>query len=214
MASTYRKLAEQVRTIYYGGIPSDDAQFSLRFIAELLAQDIAFQATKNAFENSNLGETTYASDSFTSTFLDIDVLYDSVLKQKYSLMPQIPSALPNGQEIVSITPVGIQGRRRQIVPMKNKDKFMQDMLSPVRGIILAYREADRLYYDNVQEYMFSAVNMVLIGAISTTGNLLDGTLNVPKNVEADLVDRGVARLRQLGNVPQDILNDARDKAIV
>jgi hypothetical protein len=208
--TTYRKISEQIRTLYYKGIPSDDASFSLRYIAEMVAQEVAFEARKDAFENSNAGETTFANDAFISTFNNIAVLYDSTLKQKYSVMPSTPISLPKGQEIASITPLGIQGRRRQIIPMKNKDKFLQDLLDPIRGAILAYRESNRIYYDNINQYMFTAVNISMVGAISTTGDLLDGDLNVPKNVESAIIDRVVTKLRQLGSVPQDVMNDARD----
>lgn len=211
MAGTsYKKISEQIRTMYYQGIPQDDAAYSLRYIAELVAQEVAFQARKNAFENSNAGETTYSNDTFTSTFTNVAVTIDTVLNQKYSVLPQIPSALPNNQEIVSISPLGIKGRRRQIVLMKNKDKFMQDMLEPIRGFILAYIENGNLYYDNVQEYMFSAVNITMIGAVSSTGDLLDAILNVPKSVELDIIDRVYQRLRQTKGIPQDVVNDARD----
>jgi len=207
---TYKKIAEQIRTIIGNGIVSDDFRFSLRYIAELVAQEVAFEARKDAFESSNAGETTFANDAFISTFTNVEVLYDSILKQKYSVMPSTPTALPKGQEIASITPLGIQGRRRQILPMLNKDKGLQDLLDPVRGAILAYRENGRIYYDNINQYMFTAVNISLVGAISTTGNLLDGELNVPKNVESAIIDRVSTKLRQLGNVPQDVMNDARD----
>lgn len=207
---TYQKISEQIRTMLYNGIPSDDASFSLRYIAELVAQEVAFQARKNAFENSNAGETTYANDTFTSTFTNVSVLFDSTLKQKYSVLPQIPAALPNNQEIVNITPLGIIGRRRQIVLMKNKDKFMQDMLPPVRGFILAYIEDGKLYYDNIQEYMFTSVNITMVGAISSTGNLLDAKLNVPKSVESEIVSKIYQLLRVSESLPQDVMNDARD----
>jgi len=207
---TYKKIAEQIRTIIGNGIVSDDFRFSLRYIAELVAQEVAFEARKDAFESSNAGETTFANDAFISTFTNVEVLYDSILKQKYSVMPSTPTALPKGQEIASITPLGIQGRRRQILPMLNKDKGLQDLLDPVRGAILAYRENGRIYYDNINQYMFTAVNISLVGAISTTGDLLDGELNVPKNVESAIIDRVSTKLRQLGNVPQDVMNDARD----
>lgn len=208
--TTYKKISEQIRTLIGNGIPSDDFRFSLRYIAELVAQEVAFEARKDAFENSNAGETTFANDAFISTFTNVPVLYDSTLKQKYSVMPSTPISLPKGQEIASITPLGIQGRRRQIIPMQNKDKGLQDLLDPVRGAILAYRENGRLYYDNIQQYMFTAVNISLVGAISTTGSILDGELNVPKNVESAIIDRVTTKLRQLGNVPQDVMNDARD----
>lgn len=207
---TYQKISEQIRTMLYGGIPSDDAAFSLRYIAELVAQEVAFQARKNAFENSNGGETTYANDTFTSTFKNVNVTYDSVLKQNYSALPQIPAALPNNQEIVNITPLGIQGRRRQIVLMKNKDKFMQDMLPAVKGFILAYIEDGKLYYDNIQEYMFSAVNITMIGAISSTGDLLDAELNVPKSSESEIIGKIFQMLRVSKGLPEDVTNDARD----
>jgi hypothetical protein len=207
---TYQKISEQIRTMLYGGIPSDDAAFSLRYIAELVAQEVAFQARKNAFENSNNGETTYANDTFTSTFKNVNVAYDSVLKQNYSTLPQIPAALPNNQEIVNITPLGIQGRRRQIVLMKNKDKFMQDMLPAVKGFILAYIEDGKLYYDNIQEYMFNAVNITMIGAISSTGDLLDAELNVPKSSESEIIGKIFQMLRASKGLPEDVMNDARD----
>lgn len=208
--TTYRKISEQVRTLLGNGIVADDFRFSLRYIAEMVAQEVAFEARKDAFENSNAGETTFANDAFISTFTNVAVLYDSTLKQKYSVMPSTPISLPKGQEIASITPLGIQGRRRQIIQMQNKDKGIQDLLDPVRGAILAYRENGRIYYDNINQYMFTAVNISMVGAISTTGNLLDGELNVPKNVETDIITRVATKLRQLGNVPQDVMNDARD----
>ena len=211
---TYQQISEQIRTMLYGGIPSDDASFSLRYIAELVAQEVAFQARKNAFENSNAGETTYSNDTFTSTFTNVSVSFDSTLKQNYSVLPQIPAALPNNQEITSITPLGIIGRRRQIVLMKNKDKFMQDMLPPVRGFILAYIEDGKLYYDNIQEYMFTSVNITMVGAISSTGDLLSAKLNVPKSVESEIIGKIFQLLRISKGLPQDVLNNANDSPTV
>jgi hypothetical protein len=82
MATTYKKISEQIRTLIGNGIVSDDFRFSLRYIAEIVAQEVAFEARKDAFESSNMGETTFANDAFISTFNNVAVLYDSVLKQK------------------------------------------------------------------------------------------------------------------------------------
>ena len=212
--TTYQQISEQIRTLVGNGVVSDDINFSLRYIAELVAQEVAVQARKNAFENSNAGETTYANDTFTSTFTNVTVTYNSTLKQNYSVLPQIPAALPNNQEIVNITPVGILGRRRQIVLMKNKDKFMQDMLPPVRGFILAYIEDGKLYYDNIQEYMFTSVNITMVGAISSTGDLLSANLNVPKSSESEIIGKIFQMLRASKGLPEDVMNDARDLSTV
>jgi hypothetical protein len=211
---TYQQISEQIRTLVGNGVVSDDFNFSLRYIAELVAQEVAVQARKNAFENSNAGETTYANDTFTSTFTNVTVTYNSTLKQNFSVLPQIPAALPNNQEIVNITPVGILGRRRQIVLMKNKDKFMQDMLPPVRGFILAYIEDGKLYYDNIQEYMFTAVNITMVGAISSTGDLLSANLNIPKSSESEIIGKIFQMLRASKGLPEDVVNDARDLSTV
>jgi hypothetical protein len=64
MATTYKKISEQIRTLMGNGIVSDDFRFSLRYIAELVAQEVAFEARKDAFESSNAGETTFANDAF------------------------------------------------------------------------------------------------------------------------------------------------------
>lgn len=209
MATSYYKLAEEIRTIDAGMVASDDYPFDLRFIGEQIAIEVAIGARKNAFENSNQGETTYASDLFTSTFLNIPVTYDGTLKQFYSGLPQTPPSLPSDQEIVSVIPNGIQYRRRQVIPMKNKDKFMQDLIGPIRGTILYYIENGNIYYDNITEFMFSSVNMTMVGAVSTTGTLLDGVLNVPKDVEGDIITNVLIKLKKLRN-PADILNDARN----
>ena len=87
---------------------------------------------------------------------------------------------------------------------------MQDMLPPVRGFILAYIEDGKLYYDNIQEYMFTSVNITMVGAISSTGNLLDAKLNVPKSVESEIVSKIYQLLRVSESLPQDVMNDARD----
>ena len=94
--------------------------------------------------------------------------------------------------------------------MKNKDKFIQDMLPPVRGFILAYIEDGKLYYDNIQEYMFTSVNITMVGAISSTGDLLSANLNVPKNVESEIIGKIFQMLRASKGLPEDMMNDARD----
>lgn len=204
---TYGKLAEIIRDAYYRGVASDDANYSIRFFAEQVAMEVAGMATENAFVNSNAGETTFANDSFTSTFKNIPVLVDAVLKQKYSVLPQIPTALPNNQEITSVTPLGIEGRRRTIIPMKNKDKFMQDMIGEIPGVILYYIEDGKMFFDNVMQYMFPAVNITMVGAIGGTGELVDATLNIPKNYESKIMDKILARLMPAKMIPQDNIND-------
>lgn len=205
--TTYGKLAEIIRDTYYRGKSSDDANYSVRYFAEQIAMEVAEMATINAFQNSNAGETAYANDTFTSTFTNIPVLTDAVRLERYSVLPQMPAALPNNQEITNITPLGVKGGKKQVVPMKGKDKFMQDILGAPKGFILYYIQDGKIFYDCVEEYMFTAVNITMIGAISTTGNLVDAPLNIPKNFEGKIMDKILSRLLPAKMIPQDNLND-------
>lgn len=207
MATTYRKLAEETRNTFYSGQPSDDASFSLRHFAELIANEVAFFARQNAFENSNMGEVTYANDSFTVTYKNLAVLTDSVLQTRYTVLPDIPASLPNNAEIVRVWPVGVT--KKEIIPMKGKDKGVQDLLEPLRNFALYYPDGANIYYDNYTAYNFSAVNMSLVAAVPQ-GDLLSATLNLPRNYQTLAMDRVLQKLDPKRFV-KDLINDSVDR---
>lgn len=205
MVSTYRIQSEKILTEFYRGTRSDDANFSQRFVAQLISEEYATLTWDNAINTGKLGETTYANDTFIATFKNITVLTESTLLYKYIPLPAIPTALPCNQEIQKIWPVG--SRKIQIVLIANRSKFSQDLLPPMRGFVLAYVENGNLVFDNPSAFDFSAVNVNLIGAMPN-GELLDAELLLPKNYESILSQKVIARLLQTANRPKDILNDA------
>ncbi len=210
MTSTYRTVAEKIRTTFYKGLPSDDATFSLRFIAQLISEEMASLARDNATSNSNLGETTYANDTFIATFKNQAVLTDTAGGFKYVPLPSIPTALPCNQEIQKIVPLinGKAATKRQILLITNRSKLSQDMLPTIRGFVLAYVENGNLIFDNTTAYNFTAVNLNLIGAMPD-GSLLDTVLLLPKNYEPILSEKIIKRLLETSNRHRDILNDAQ-----
>jgi hypothetical protein len=50
----------------------------------------------------------------------------------------------------------------------------------------------------------------MVGAISSTGDLLSANLNVPKNVESEIIGKIFQMLRASKSLPEDVVNDARD----
>jgi hypothetical protein len=170
---------------------------------------MATMAFDNAVMNSKAGETFYSNDTFIATFPNIAIQFDSVLNQKYIPLPSLPTALPANQEIQKIWPVnpaGVSSRKIQIAYMSNRSKFSQDMLPPVRGMVLCYGENGNLVFDNTTAFNFGAVNVNLIGAMPN-GTLLDAELLLPKNLEGTLSSRVIQRLLQTSNRPRDIKND-------
>jgi hypothetical protein len=203
---TYRTLSEKILTTYYRGTKSDDSTFTQRHVAQLISEELSQFAHINAIENSNMGESTYSNDTFIVTYKNISVLTDTVLGVKYIPLPAMPTALPSNQEVEKVWPVG--AKKVTIIPMNNRSKFAQDMLPPLRGIILYYIENGNIVFDNPTMFDFPAVNVNLIGAMPA-GELLDQPVLMPKNYEAKLSTDVIARLLQTANKPRDIINDAQ-----
>ena len=134
--TTYGYLAEQILSTYYKGVRSDDSSYSLKYIASMLAQEVAFMARKNAFENGNNGDITYINDTFISTFKSLAVATDNISLEKYIVLPSMPTALPNNQEIVSVSLN--RKTNKTFIPMKNKDRFAQAFLPSIRGVVFYY----------------------------------------------------------------------------
>lgn len=211
MITTYRIQSEKILTTFYRGTRSDDSNYTLRHIAQLISEEMAFFARQNAFENSNAGETTYSNDTFITTFKNITILTDADLLTKYIPLPSLPTALPNNQEVQKVWPVIPNTHNGpsnvQIIPMSNRSKFAQDLLPPLKGFQLYYIEGVNLVFDNPTKVRFTAVNINMIGAMPN-GELLDAPLTLPKNYESALSQKVIARLLQTSNRPKDVLNDS------
>lgn len=204
---TYRKFAQEIREAFYGGTPNDDASFSVSYFAQLIAAEVAEYARQNAFENSNAGELTYANDSFIITYKNLPVVFDSDLKYYYTVMPDIPPALPKNQEIARVWPVG--ATKREIMPMSQKDKGIQDLLPGIPNVMLYYTEGANMIFDNITFAVPEFVNMRLVGTVPT-GNLLDGVLNLPKNYKFVIMTKILQTLDPM-RFRKDIINDSVDK---
>lgn len=205
--TTYGYLAEQILTTYYKGVRSDDSQYSLRHIASMIAQEVAFMARKNAFENGNNGDTAYINDTFISTFKNIAVSTDVVSGDKYAALPAIPTALPNNQEIVSVS-LG-KKTNKTFIPMKNKDRFAQSFLPCIRGTVFYYIEDGKLFFDNPENFQFNNLTIKMAGAVPG-GNILDAQLNIPKNYETEIIDKVLQRLLAVSRLGRDNTNDGND----
>lgn len=202
--TTYGYISEQILTTYYKGIRNDDSQYSLRHIASMVAQEVAVMARKNAFENSSNGDVTYINDTFITTYKNLSVLTDNVSNEKYCDLPATPVALPGNQEIVAVS---LNTRtNKQFIPIKNKDRFMQAFLRPIKGIVYFYAENGRLYFDNPENFQFTKITLKMAGALPS-GNILDASLNIPKNYESEIIDKVLNRLLTMSRLGQDLTND-------
>ena len=204
---TYRKFAELIGDRHYAGFASDDATISLRHIAELVAAEVAWAAKKNAFENSNLGESTYTNDQFISVWNNLALQTDSITKEKYVTLPATPAGLPNNQEVSSVAFTTCPNYKA--VPLKQKDTFAQQFLDRPNRIYNYKIENGRVVFIELPNIVTGVVSLKLVGAVSGD-NLLDSVLQIPKDVEVEIMDRVLLKLMPgKNNVPRDVINDSQ-----
>lgn len=200
--TTYRKLSQIIRDTYYKGEPNDDANFGLRYFAELIAQEVAMFATIDAFQNSNQGEATYANDQFISVFKNQPIVIDG--DEKYTLLPATPAGLPKNREI---TEVSITGNKcLNVIPHRNYASFTQSLLGIPVGMVLYKIENGKLIFETGNPLLEGTVTIKMVGSVSGD-TLLDSELNIPKDVESKIKTKILGDLLPIKQVPQDLIND-------
>lgn len=192
MSTSYRKLSQEIIDAHYNGFPLPEAAITQRFVAERIAMKVAKYAVKSAFTSSNALECTYANDQFISVFYNQPLLTDAVTGDKYSVMPATPAGLPKGREVAQISFAGSPGLF--VIPMDNKDDFIESQLPPMPNIILFKVENGNIVFPRLPGIINSPVNMKLVGAVPPGTTILDSVLNVPKDVENDIMSEILAEL--------------------
>lgn len=201
--ATIGKLAQLISDTYYKSNTQQNANFSLRYFAELIAGKIAKYATADAFTNSNQGETTYANNQFISTYKAVPIIEED--GEKYSNLPATPTSLPNGQEIVQVR---IDGNKcMDCIPMKNQMSFAQGLIGLPAKMVLYKVEGKRIVYETSNPLIEGKVTIKMVGAIPD-GDIFNMPLNVPKNVEDAIFTEILSTVLPLKSIPVDNVNDS------
>lgn len=202
--STYGMLSEEIRNQYDKKIGSDNSTYTLRHIATMVAQEVAFFAKADAFEQSNIGEATFSNDQFIVTYNGLTMLTD-VQGYKYVPLPSSPIGLPQGREVEY---VGFTGNKKtQVFPMRNKDRFMQQMTKTPKWMALYYVENGNIIFDNLSPLISDTVDLKLVAGIPTGTNLLDLPLFLPRNYESIILDKVLNRMNVERNILPNNVND-------
>lgn len=202
--STYGMLSEEIRNQYNKKIGSDNDTYTLRHIATMVAQEVAFFAKGDAFEQSNIGEAMFSNDQFIVSYnaLTMSTATDGT---KYVPMPSSPIGLPQGREIEY---VGFTGNKKsQVFPMRNKDRFMQQMTKTPKWMMLYYVENGNIVFDNLSPLINDTVDLKMVASIPTGTNLLDLPLFLPRNYESLILDKVLGRMNVERNIQPNNTNN-------
>lgn len=202
--NTYGALAEEIITEYYKKFKNDNSNYTIRHIAEQVAQEVAMQAFNDAVLQDRLSESIFANDQFITSYtgLSITTLADG---RKGVPLPNQPAGLPKGRELAYI---GFTGNKKtQVFPMRNKDLFMQQLTPTPKWMILAYIEGQNVFFENLSSLVTANVDMKLVGAVGTGQQLVDTPLNMPKQMQSIIMDKVLSRMNPIRNVLPDNVND-------
>lgn len=206
--STYGMLSEEIRNQYNKKIGSDNDTYTLRHIATMVAQEVAFFAKGDAFEQSNIGESMFSNDQFIVKYSSL-VMLTATDGTKYVPLPSSPIGLPQGREIVF---VGFTGNKKnQVFPMRTKDRFMQQMTKTPKWMILYYIENGNIIFDNLSPLINSPVDVDTVAGIPSGTNLLDLPLFLPRNYESLILDKVLGRMNTERNIQPDNVNNNTSK---
>ncbi len=207
--NTYGAISELILNQYYKQVRDQNANYEMRHIAEMVAQEIAFYAVADAMKNDHLGESMYANDQFIVSYNQLPLLNDTVLNKKYFALPSIPAGMPQNREVAY---VGFTGNSKtQCYPMRNKDRFMQNFVRTPAWMTLYFIENGRVYFENLSPLVSGPVDTKLVGAVPLGENLVDLPLNMPKDVQAIIIDKVLHRLYMIQGKLPDKVNDAVSK---
>jgi len=118
---TRKVLIEQIRRIYYGGVPNDDATLSEKEVNTYISEAIAYIAKINYTDAIKLDGIESVADSFYATFKNLAITKDNDTGY-YSLdLPQVPLGLSRGYGISTVTFPTSTGLAKSPIPISVRE---------------------------------------------------------------------------------------------
>ena len=206
---TRRVLIEQIRRIFYGGVPNDDASLSEKEVNLYLNEAIAYMAKVNYTDAIKLDGIETVADSFYATFKNLSITRDSDTGY-YSLeLPQVPLGLARGYGISTVTFPTSTGLAKSPIPISVRELDYIDQLKQPPSKIFYWSEGKKLWF---KSYTNLVGKYAIVRMVSTETSDLDAEINVPQEYISDIIDLVINKLKIRKGTPEDNVNDGVDKA--
>jgi len=202
-----RALIEQIRRMYYGGMPSDDANLTENEVNQYINQGIAYIAKVNYTDSIKIDGIETVSDAFYTTFKNLAVAKDNDTGYYYATLPQPPVGLSRGYGIASVTfPVstGLAKAPTAVSP-REVDYIEQIKLPPSK--IFYWAEGGKLW---MRSYTNLVGKFAIVRMISSENSDLTAELNVPAEYISDIINWIMDQLKFRKQMTEDSTNDGLD----
>lgn len=206
---TRKVLIEQIRRIFYGGVPNDDASLSEKEVNTYLNEAIAYMAKVNYTDAVKLDGIETVADSFYATFKNLAITKDNDTGY-YSLdLPQVPLGLSRGYGISTVTFPTSTGLAKSPIPISPRELDYVDQLKQPPSKIFYWAEGKKLWF---KSYTNLVGKYAIVRMVSTENSDLDSEINVPQEYITDIVNMVLGQLKIRKGTPEDNVNDGVDKA--
>jgi hypothetical protein len=207
---TRKVLIEQIRRLYYGGVPSDDANLSEKEVNLYINQALAYMAKVNYTDAIKLEGIETVSDSFYSTFKNLTIALDSDLGYYYATLPQAPLGLSRGYGISSVTFHVSTGLAKAPIPISPRELDLMDNMRRPPSKIFYWSEGARLWFKS--PYYNLVGKNAIVRMVSSESSDLSAELTIPGEYISDMINWIMNQLKIRKQMPEDTTNDGLDRA--
>lgn len=206
---TRQTLIEQIRRLYYGGVPNDDATLSEKEVNIYINQAIAYMAKINYTDSIKIDGVETVADSFYATFKGLAITKDTDTGY-YSLdLPQVPLGMARGYGISTVTFPTSTGLAKSPIPISVRELDYIDNVKLPPSKIFYWAEGKKLWF---KSYTNLIGKFAIVRMISTENSDLTSELNVPQEYITDIIASVINQLKTRKGTPEDTVNDGVDKA--
>lgn len=204
---TRRVLIEQIRRLYYGGTPSDDANLTENEVNTYINQAIAYFAKVNYSDAINLDGIETVGDAFYSTFKNLAITRDNDTGYYSTTLPHPPLGLARGYGISTVTFPVSTGLAKAPTPISPRevDYIEQVKLPPSK--IFYWAEGNKLWF---KSYTNLVGKFAIVRMITAENSDKTAELNVPAEYISDIINWIMNQLRVRKGMPEDTTNDGLD----
>jgi hypothetical protein len=206
---TRNELIAQIRRMYYGGVPAEEASLREKEVNQYINQAIAYVAKENYVDHIKLDGLENVDDAFYTTFKNLSISKDNDTGYYYTTLPHPPLGLSRGYGIADVTFPVSTGLSKNPIPISPRELEYVDMVKIPPSKIFFWCEGDKLYF---KSYINLIGKAPIVRMISNENSDLNAELNVPAEYIPSMINWIMTQLNIRKQMSGDLIREGVDKS--
>lgn len=206
---TRNELIAQIRRMYYGGVPAEEASLREKEVNQYINQAIAYVAKENYVDHIKLDGLENIDDAFYTTFKNFSVSKDNDTGYYYTTLPHPPLGLSRGYGIADVTFPVNTGLAKNPIPISPRELEYVDMVKIPPSKIFYWCEGDKLYF---KSYINLVGKSPIVRMISNENSDFTAELNVPAEYIPSMINWIMTQLNVRKQMSGDLIREGVDKS--